>query len=186
MAGKTKTKTKPKLPQFPVLVGTCLGYEAYRGFGSLSDLAKISAADVFDQDKNRSGTQRNLSIKHARKAHQYVLGTVKAFYPELILNVRDKSYVRFAPFEGQHEVEQADVKFGTLAFVKDPGHAGKIVVSRLDGNHRLWFADGREKGMDPISRPVSFCLLMITDLEKELELFRDINDNQMGMNTSHL
>jgi DGQHR domain-containing protein len=186
VAGKTKTKTKPKLPQFPVLVGTCLGYEAYRGFGSLSDLAKISAADVFDQDKNRSGTQRNLSIKHARKAHQYVLGTVKAFYPELILNVRDKSYVKFVPFEGQSDVEQADVKFGALAFVKDPVHAGKIVVSRLDGNHRLWFADGHEEGMDPISRPVSFCLLMITDLEKELELFRDINDNQMGMNTSHL
>ena len=181
-----KTKTKAKLPRFPVLVGTCLGYEAYRGFGPLSDVAKISVADVFDQDKNRSGTQRNLSIKHARKAHQYVLGTVRAFYPELILNVRDKSYVKFEPLTEQSEEEQSGVKFGTLAFVKDPGHAGKIVVSRLDGNHRLWFADGHEEGMDPISRPVSFCFLMITDLEKELELFRDINDNQMGMNTSHL
>src|SRR5271156_3735489 len=40
--------------------------------------------------------------------------------------------------------------------------------------------------MDPISRPASFCLLTIEDLNQELELFRDINDNQMGMNTSHL
>jgi DGQHR domain-containing protein len=70
--------------------------------------------------------------------------------------------------------------------VKDPSHDGKIVVSRLDGNHRLWFADGHEKGMDPISRLVSFCMLTIEDRERELELFRDINDNQMGMNTSHL
>ena len=43
-----------------------------------------------------------------------------------------------------------------------------------------------QKGRDPISRPVSFCLLTIEDLDRELELFRDINDNQMGMNTSHL
>jgi hypothetical protein len=40
--------------------------------------------------------------------------------------------------------------------------------------------------MDPIGRPVSFCLLEIEDREKELALFQDINNNQMGMNTSHL
>ena len=40
--------------------------------------------------------------------------------------------------------------------------------------------------MGPVDRPVSFCVLTIQDRDKELELFRDINDNQMGMNTSHL
>jgi hypothetical protein len=40
--------------------------------------------------------------------------------------------------------------------------------------------------MDAIDRPVSFCFLSISDQDMELELFRDINDNQMGMNTSHL
>jgi hypothetical protein len=40
--------------------------------------------------------------------------------------------------------------------------------------------------MEPVDRPVSFCFLVLVDLEAELELFRDINDNQMGMNTSHL
>jgi len=99
----------------------------------------------------------------------------------MVLNVRDKSYVKFSQIE-----EQADVRFGTLEFVKDPRQQGEIVVSRLDGNHRLWFADGHEKGMEPVSRPVSFCLLTLEDLDTELELFRDINDNQMGMNTSHL
>jgi DGQHR domain-containing protein len=181
---KTKPKSnvdaKSNLPRFPVLVGTCLGYEAFRGFAPLSELARISKADVFDQDKNRLGTQRNLSLQHARKAYQYVSGTERAFYPEMILNVRDKSYVTFT------QQEQGEVQFGTFAFTKDPTKAGRVVVSRLDGNHRLWFADGHEKGMDPISRPVSFCLLIIEDRERELELFRDINDNQMGMNTSHL
>ena len=164
-----------------MLVGTCLGHQAYRGFGSLADLAGISKAEIFDQDTNRSGTQRNLSVQHARKAYQYVSERPNAFYPEMVLNVRDKSYVKFSQIE-----EQADVRFGTLEFVKDPRQQGEIVVSRLDGNHRLWFADGHEKGMEPVSRPVSFCLLTLEDLDTELELFRDINDNQMGMNTSHL
>jgi hypothetical protein len=174
-----KAASKLELPRFSVVAGTCLGYHAFRGFAPISDLARISRADIFDQDKNRLGTQRNLSLQHARKAYQYVSGTETAFYPEMILNVRDGSYIAFTPLEGSAE-------FGTISFTKDPDRNGKVIVSRLDGNHRLWFADGHEKGMDPISRPVSFCLLTIEDREKELELFRDINDNQMGMNTSHL
>ncbi len=176
-----RRKSRKRQSRFPVLVGTCLGYQAYRGFAPLSVLAKISQADIFDQDLNRSGTQRNLSIQHARKAYQYVLQTRTAFYPEMILNVRDRTYVNFAPLN-----DKRGIQFGILEFVKDPTNVEEIIVSRLDGNHRLWFADGHEKDMDPISRPVSFCLLTIEDREKELELFRDINDNQMGMNTSHL
>jgi DGQHR domain-containing protein len=145
------------------------------------DLSQISRADIFDQDTNPSGTQRNLSVQHARKAYQYVTEKKRAFYPEMVLNVRDPSYVKF-----QSSVDQDGLKFGVLQFVKDPRQTDKIVVSRLDGNHRLWFADGHEKGMEPVTRPVSFCMLLLKDLNAELELFRDINDNQMGMNTSHL
>jgi DGQHR domain-containing protein len=50
----------------------------------------------------------------------------------------------------------------------------------------LWFADGHDKGFDPVERSVSFCFVILPKIEDELELFRDINDNQMGMNTSHL
>lgn len=176
-----KQQSRAKVVAFPVLVGKCLGYEAYPGFASLAELARISDADIFDQKNNRLGTQRNLSVPHARKAYKYVAGTESAFYPEMILNVRDKSYIAFSAVK-----QQGAVKFGTLAFVKDPTKAGTVVVSRLDGNHRLWFADGHERGMAPINRPVSFCFLALEDREKEIELFRDINDNQMGMNTSHL
>ncbi len=176
-----KAKPKPKLPSFPVLVGTCLGHKAYRGFASLADLAGLSKADIFDQAKNRLGTQRNLNLQHARRAYQYVSDRDKAFYPEMILNVRDSSYVKFSEI-----AEKEGVKFGTLEFAKDPRESTKVVVSRLDGNHRLWFADGHEEGMEPVSRPVSFCVLTVETLDAELELFRDINDNQMGMNTSHL
>ena len=184
----TKKTPRAKLARFPVLTGKCLGYDAYRGFAPLSELARISKADIFDQDNNRLGTQRNLSLQHARKAYQYVSTTESAFYPEMILNVRDKSFIAFTPAAARKrlKVEQGAVAFGTLSFVKDPTRAGEIVVSRLDGNHRLWFADGHERGMEPVNRSVSFCLLVVEDREKELELFRDINDNQMGMNTSHL
>jgi DGQHR domain-containing protein len=173
--------TKLSLPTFPVILGTCLGHKAYRGFASLSELSNISRADIFDQNDNRSGTQRNLSLAHARRAHQYVQSTDEAFYPEMILNIRDKSFIKFERLS-----EQAGVKFGVLRFLRDPTAGKSIVISRLDGNHRLWFADGHQRGLDPITRPVSFCLLTLNNLDSELELFRDINDNQMGMNTSHL
>lgn len=172
---------KSRLPKFPVVMGKCLGHDAYRGFGSLKDLSQISQADIFDQVNNPSGTQRNLSLQHARRAYQYVTERKSAFYPEMVLNIRDSSYVKFRSMKSHNGAD-----FGTLEFVRDPRRATSIVVSRLDGNHRLWFADGHEKSMEPVERPVSFCFLMLSSLEAELELFRDINDNQMGMNTSHL
>jgi DGQHR domain-containing protein len=183
MKTKGQGKREAQLPSFNVIVGTCLGYKTYRGFAPLSQLSKLSKADIFDQANNRLGTQRNLSVQHARKAYRYVVDTERAFYPEMILNVRDHSYVEFMPLQRESE---NDFGFGTLKFLKDPTRNGKVVVSRLDGNHRLFFADGHEKGMAAVDRPVSFCILTIEDRDKELELFRDINDNQMGMNTSHL
>lgn len=177
----TKSNPMPTLPTFPVLLGECLGHEAYRGFGPLQDLAAISKADIFDQEKNPLGTQRNLSTQHARKAYQYVTEKKKAFYPEIILNIRDSSYIKF-----MHIKTHAGMKFGMLEFIKDPRSTEAIVVSRLDGNHRLWFVDGHDKAFEAVVRHVSFCFLLLPKLEQELELFRDINDNQMGMNTSHL
>jgi DGQHR domain-containing protein len=176
-----KKSDSTQLPCFYVLLGPCLGYKAFRGFAPLKELARISSADVFDQDDNRLGTQRNLNVQHARKAHKYVSGVDKAFYPELILNVRDRSFVKFKVLK-----QEGTIRFGRLEFAKDPSSQSEVVVSRLDGNHRLWFADGHERGLAAVNRNVSFCMLVIEDLEKELELFRDINDNQMGMNTSHL
>lgn len=146
-----------------------------RAFRGQISLIKIAIAQV---------PNATLSVQHARKAYQYVSENEKAFYPELILNVRDKSYVKFSPVVDKIDTPNTEV--GTLEFVKDPREAHDIVISRLDGNHRLWFADGHERDMEPVSRPVSFCFLVLEDLEAELELFRDINDNQMGMNTSHL
>jgi len=181
---KAKRKMTSQLPKFPVIIGHCLGYKVYRGFAALKDLAELSRADIFDQRKNPRGTQRNLSRQHARKAYDYVSSVTEAFYPEIIVNIRDQSYVRFEPIKNEGSVE--GVEFGTLEFTKDPKKSKSVIVSRLDGNHRLWFVDGHETGMDAVDRPVSFCALALPNLEEELGLFSAINDNQMGMNTSHL
>lgn len=178
MPSKTVTS---EFPSLVAVLGECLGHRAYRGYAPLSLLTSISQPDIFDQDKNPTGTQRNLSAQHARKAYNYVSDTEDAFYPEIILNIRDMSYVRF-----EERVREGDSAFGVLKLTKDPKKAGRVVISRMDGNHRLWYGDGHEKGMDPIERTVSFCILALPDLDQELKLFRDINDNQMGMNTSHL
>ena len=112
-----KKSVKPStLPSFPVIRGTCLGHQAYRGFGSLAEVSRISRPDMFDQSRNRQGTQRNLSLSHARRAHQYVQSTTKAFYPEMILNLRDKSYVKF-----DLKKDQDGTKFGVLRFLKISG-----------------------------------------------------------------
>lgn len=175
-----KKKTTSTLPCFTVIAGSCLGQKVYRGFASLQDLAQISKPDIFDQNNNPLGTQRNLNRQHARKAYQYVSTVEKAFYPEIILNIRDSSYIKI-------KMENLDgLEYGTVQFINDPRNSNSIVVSRLDGNHRLWFVDGHEQGLEAVSRPVSFCLLILSNINDELELFRAINDNQMGMNTSHL
>ncbi len=176
-----KSIRRRNLPKFHVLVGQCLGRTAYRGYAPLKDLAAISKADIFDQEKNPTGTQRNLSREHARKAYRYVTEKPDAFYPEVILNIRDTSFVKVVLDD-----QEAEVSAGAIEFTKDPLNTTETVVSRLDGNHRLWYADGHENTMDPVDISASFCFLMLSDLNQELELFRDINDNQMGMNTSHL
>ena len=61
-----------------------------------------------------------------------------------------------------------------------------ISISRVDGNHRLHFAGGDFEGYEPIDKTVSFCIAYDLSREQEIKLFRDINNNQRRMNTSHL
>jgi hypothetical protein len=103
---------------------------------------------------------RNLSLQRARKAYQYVTEKDKAFYAEIILNVRDSSYVRFKG------AKSGATACGTLEFVKDPRKSDAIVVSRLDGNHRLWFADGHGGSFEAVDRQASVCFYSCPRLSK--------------------
>jgi DGQHR domain-containing protein len=170
--------------KFKVVKGQALGLSVYRGFGRLCDLARISRADVYDQVRNPRGTQRDLNRKHAREAYAYVASNPSAFYPEIVLNVRKRAGLRFtSACKEDSDMGYLDVDLDALAA------AGGIVISRVDGNHRLYFADGHDSEYPPLENEVGFCVIYGLEGSKkdvELVLFRDINANQQGMNTSHL
>ncbi|MDP2803791.1 MAG: DGQHR domain-containing protein [Phreatobacter sp.] len=161
-----------------VLQGVVLGVEVLRGFAKLSDLARISRADVYDEKNNPLGTQRDLSPKHAREAYEYARSANRGYWPEVLLCVRDGRSLKFTPM--------AD-GFGTLE-IDDVAiqQSSSIAISRIDGNHRLHFADGQTAQIPKLDRIVSFCIALDVGLHEEIALFRDINNNQKRMDTSHL
>lgn len=164
-----------------------------RGSASLADLAAISDADVFDQVANPDGLQRDLSLKHAQEAYIYAepkpdpkREQPRAF-PEVILNVRDKSVVSVEPLNlgRQRMIKGVKLTFDLDKIVAK--HKGTTIgMSRVDGNHRLFFAGGDERH-DPLTEQmVPFQIHMGLTRDQEAGLFVDVNANQKGLNSSHL
>lgn len=175
------SKHKESALKVPAVRAKVLGVRVYRGFATLADLADLSKADVYDQTKNPKGTQRDLNPAHARKAYEYVKNSELGFWPEVFLCARKKAVIKFAPLSD----DLPDL--GTLEIdAKSASEAGNIAVTRVDGNHRLHYGDGAEDGYSRVEKVVSFCLADGLTREEEIKLFRDINDNQRRMNTSHL
>lgn len=175
----TKKATKPLI--CPAVRAKVLGVNVYRGFANLCDLADVSRADIYDQQNNPRGTQRDLSPAHARAAYEYVKNKDLGFWPEVFLCARKNDVVTF------RAVSQELPNLGVLEIdVKATQMGQPIAISRVDGNHRLHYGDGAETGYSRIERPVSFCLAYDLSRDEEIQLFKDINKNQMPMNTSHL
>ena len=171
-------KTKRQILKSPAIRATICGVRVYRGFAALGDLADISRADIYDQQKNPQGTQRDLSPAHARDAYEYVKNRSLGFWPEVFLCARKRNVLTFRPFSP----ETPDV--GVLEIdVEEAVDSKEIVISRVDGNHRLHYGDGKQPGYSRIQKLVSFCLAYGLTREEEITLFRDINDNQKRMNT---
>ncbi|MBI1914865.1 MAG: DGQHR domain-containing protein [Planctomycetes bacterium] len=162
-----------------------LDTKCFRGSAPLAHLALISQADVFDQVTNPNGLQRDLSPKHASDAYEYVNQQPKRGQPraftEVVLNVRDKKCVEITPMEG---IDGLPVY--TLRFHLDRLKGKKVYVSRVDGNHRLEFAEGDDRQREPLLAKAPFQLHVGLTPEQERSIFVDINSNQKGMNTSHL
>ncbi|MDA8239237.1 MAG: DGQHR domain-containing protein [Nitrospiraceae bacterium] len=157
----------------------------YRGHAPLAHLSLISQPDVFDQVSNPSGLQRDLSPKHASDAYEYATRPAdKRFpraYPEVVLNVRDKNFVEIEEREGADK-ESIEVR---LSFDLSKIQLNKVHVSRVDGNHRLFYAAGDDR-RDPILSNVPFQIHVGLTRDQERSIFVDINSNQKGLNTSHL
>ncbi len=167
--------------------GKNLDATCYRGYAPLSHLAMLSQADVFDQVANPDGLQRDLSPKHASDAYEYTArqpdpARPRAF-PEVVINVRDKRVVDLEPLSTTNgaEGELVRVRFD----LKKMPAGGKVFVSRVDGNHRLYYAAGDDR-RDPLLACAPFQLHIGLTRDQERSLFVDINSNQKGLNTSHL
>lgn len=183
--------------------GMNLNLRVVRGFARLDLLADISGADVFDQELNPLGTQRDLKTQHAKEATTYAFEALtenpaespKAF-PEIILNARDANLVSVLNLSGDEFDADAlqgpdlnntycNIKIDVSALgypqpKKDPQ------ISRLDGNHRLSQIPepGSREGIEfPV---VPFALFVGLSADQERALFRDINGNQRKMEVAHL
>lgn len=159
----------------------------YRGSAPLAHLALASRADVFDSVTNPDGLQRDLSPTHASRAYEYLQrlpdpDRPRAF-PEVVLNVRDKSAVTLEalPEGTSNGAGLVRIRFD-LTKCSAPG---RVAVSRVDGNHRLYYAAGDDR-RDPILSMAPFQLHVGLTRDQEASLFVDINANQKGLNTSHL
>ena len=157
----------------------------YRGEAPLAQLALLSQADVFDQESNPDGLQRLLRSACERgvpvrqpAAH---LEYPRAF-PEVVLNVREKRVVEIEPVA---EDDGTGLRRFHLRFDLAKMRDGKVAVSRVDGNHRLFYAPGDDR-RDPLLAYCPFEIDVGLSREQERSLFVDINANQKGLNTSHL
>lgn len=183
------TITSPTAVEFAVTEQPNIDTICYRGVASLASLASISQADVFDQVTHPDGLQRDLSPKHASEAHQYATREKNEYpraFPEVILNVRDKSVLTQEALNTgrQRKLVGYTFKFD-LAKIDRLVKQGKIAVSRVDGNHRLFYAlgDARRKVATAI---VPFQIHVGLSADQEANLFVDVNANQKGLNSSHL
>lgn len=185
------------------ILGPNLNLSAIRGFARIDVLAAISAPDVFNQKHNPHGTQRDLKKKHSTEAFDYALEASQVTadespraFTEVILNIRDRNVVSI--FEAGEEIEYRstdDVRdirsvsvLVDLDAINFPQPEVNPQISRLDGNHRLSAVFSSEDILDEReSLPVvPFCLFVGLTIDQERALFRDINGNQMKMETAHL
>lgn len=152
----------------------------FRGSAPLAHLAMISQPDIFDQVTNPKGLQRDLSPKHASEAFEYVHRQRNPEYPrafpEVVLNVRDKRVLK---------TDDVDSPIVKLQFAVSEMKDGKVAVSRVDGNHRLYYAVGDDR-RDPLLSEVPFQIHVGLTQDQERSLFVDINSNQKGLSSSHI
>jgi DGQHR domain-containing protein len=161
--------------------GKNLDTVCFRGSSPLAHLALISQPDIFDQVTNPKGLQRDLSPKHASEAYEYVHRQRNAEYPrafpEVVLNVRDKRILKIEESDGSPTVKL----LFDISNMKD----SRVYVSRVDGNHRLYYAVGDDR-RDPLLAEVPFQIHVGLTQDQERSLFVDINSNQKGLSSSHL
>jgi len=191
---KRKSSSKKTAPIY-AMEGLCMGVKCYRGFAPLSILSRISMPDEYHQKDNPIGTQRDLNPKHAKEAYDYAKENRSgkdALWPEIILNIRDKSTLKILPKSLAKGPKEQHLNFVKIQIkwdqIEKSKEANKIFISRVDGNHRLYYADGhKRRKLSPLDEVYSpFCIMDHVNLEAERRIFMTINYQQKKLNVSHL
>lgn len=184
------------------VVGSNLNLVQVRGFAPMDLLADISSPDVFDQETNPLGTQRDLTPAHAREASSYAIESGEAdaetdprAFPDVILNVRDEEVLEILVGEKAVQIKStvtAEATEGLVTLEIDvdslefPQKESSPQISRLDGNHRLSGVPPiRDRGNE-LYPTIPFAMFIGLIPDQERKLFADINGTQKKMNTSHL
>jgi len=174
-----------------------------RGFATLEALSTASSADIYDQETNPLGTQRDLNKAHAQECFAYAEEAMSSdptasprAFPEVVLNVRpgglgsvtliDTDGEQIAAASIGDPAMHEDLSGKLLEVVVHPHRTrGAVLVSRVDGNHRL-HAAAENKGSIGASAVIPYALYINLDVRQEAGLFVDLNSKQHKMNTSHL
>ncbi|MGB3480331.1 MAG: DGQHR domain-containing protein [bacterium] len=192
---KHKIHKKGNITSLYAIASKCFGIISYRGYAPLSVLSRISMADEYDQVDNPAGTQRELNKRHAKDVYEYAKNSrnSKALWPEIILNIRKKDAVKIqskgkskGPKSSGIDMVKIQLVWGKIDEYKN---SKEIAISRVDGNHRLYYAGGEinDKQFPRLSDIQSpFCIMWDISKADELRIFRDVNFEQKHLNTSHL
>ena len=186
----------------PAVVGQSLSVWVLRGSAELDKLAAIAFADVANDITNPAAPQRLADKVHAKEALNYALGQgedlsedIVRFFPEVILNVRDTSVLKVFTESG------VEVEFDSIDGIKSDSQVVRLEIdlekidrerekpqiSTVDGNHRLIRAFELKSENPELEFPnVSYAILVGLNVTQETILFRDVNGEHRGMNTSHL
>ena len=189
------------------IIGRNLNVISARGYASLITLAQISGPDVLDPILNPHGTQRDLNAKHSAEALDYALEAEDVdpekeprAFPEITLNARDASVLRFTHVSGGEldftaieedlipdtTVVKVSVKVQSLTLPVPPLNPQ---ISRIDGNHRLSQAQtisndsDDESTLEQITEAlnVPFALFVGMTPAQERKIFAAYNGKHKGM-----
>jgi DGQHR domain-containing protein len=195
----------------PCIVGRNMDSLCLEGFARIDELAVISAPDIFDDEMNPTGTQRDLKQAHANASFKFASDPPKEgeentrAFPDVILNVRDMIAVDVRSWDDDAQLDfdshssEEDLAASVVKVIVDldkiefPHTTVAPEVSRVDGNHRLdgWdrylgaLSDGAE--VEQVQFPnIPFMLFLNLTLAEELKIFNDFNGKHEGMEPSLL
>ncbi|MFA6422224.1 MAG: hypothetical protein WCV92_02405 [Candidatus Buchananbacteria bacterium] len=159
-----------------------------RGFADLRDLAVISEPCFFNQSES-SGYQRKIIEEHAKELKIYFESSLGyKFVPEIILSIRRPENCESIKIINPTK-ENPFYKLRINLTKKDQEN---VKIYRIDGNHRLHYANELAENPIPESKYIiPYCILILGDDESasdniaEAIIFHNINSKAVPIDLDH-